>query len=334
MYLTNLLENHIKKFNWFQKKVAGDFLELKKNVKYLNSSINALKRGQVPVHKASSEYDEKFDIAVGTLTHLSTQLIDKQSSLHTELSGVQDRILLHVKEINSKVNVLAGPWECGGTTGWRRVGFFDMRNLSNSCPSEWQTKEYFGKRMCSRTTLSLKTCDATYFPVGDILYSKICGRIMGYQFGGTVAFLSYHEKYARTIDDSYVDGISVTYSHPRKHIWTFAAGGSERNQEWATTCPCDASIDIDVPPFVSSNYFCESGNNNVWADKYEMYGDDILWDGHHCSFSSRCCSFNNPPYFTKTLPLPTSEHIEVRLCGYTVPTYANVLIELLELYVQ
>lgn len=313
-----------------------DIAQMKNEMNQLHSSISALV-GIVQASVRPSEvmqFDEKFDTAIGGLTQLHTHLADQQDSLDTNLHNMQYSVLQHIKEVNSKVNLLTGSWMCGGTPGWRRVVFFNMSNASESCPSGWELKEYSRKRVCSRASLSVKTCDSTLFPVGEVLYSKVCGRIVGYQFGGTVAFLSSHEKYARSIDDAYVDGVSITYSHPRKHIWTFAAGGTELDRGWVTTCPCDANTTINVPWFVGSNYFCESGNNNVWEDNYEIYADDPLWDGKKCSPSSKCCSLNSPPYFTKYLPIPTGEDIEVRLCSYTVPTYANVLIELLEIYVQ
>lgn len=335
-YLTNLLSDHIKKYNWFQKQIMADITKLKEEMSQMHSSITAL-AGVIQTSTRPSQvtdFDERFDIAIGGLRRLQTKLLDQQNSLDDNLHITQYSVLQHIKEVNSKVNLLAGPWTCGGTPGWRRVGFFNMSNASESCPSGWQAKEYSGKRLCSRTSLSIKTCDSTNFSVGEVLYSKVCGKIVGYQFGGTVAFLSSHEKYARSINDAYVDGVSITYSHPRKHIWTFAAGGTELNRGWVTTCPCDANTTIYVPWFVGTNYFCESGNNNVWEDNYEIYADDPLWDGKKCSPSSKCCSLNSPPYFTKYLPSPTSEDIEVRLCGYTVPTYANVLLELMEIYVQ
>ena len=74
----------------------------------------------------------------------------------------------------------------------------------------------------------------------------MCGRIKAYQFGGTDAFSNYHNKISTTIDGAYVDGISVTHSSPRQHIWTFAAGVSEYSSTYSGVCPCDASV-----PYVS-----------------------------------------------------------------------------------
>ena len=63
--------------------------------------------------------------------------------------------------------------------------------------------------------------------------------------------------FVATIDDTYV---SLTRGSSRQHIWTFAAGYSEHLYPVSTsTCPCDATIDITIPPYVGGDYFCESG---------------------------------------------------------------------------
>ena len=62
------------------------------------------------------------------------------------------------------------------------------------------------------------------------------------------------------IDQSYVSGLSITYSNnPRKHIWTFASGFSER-YDIAWNCPCSIYPGNDPPSFVGNNYYCESGS--------------------------------------------------------------------------
>ena len=63
--------------------------------------------------------------------------------------------------------------------------------------------------------------------VGDLPYSRVCGRIRGYQFGSTSAFC---HGLSQDIDGYYVGGISLTHRggvRRRQHIWTFAAGLTE-----------------------------------------------------------------------------------------------------------
>ena len=42
---------------------------------------------------------------------------------------------------------------------------------------------------------------------------------------------------------------------------------------------------------------------------------DPLWDGQGCGPTSSCCTFNSPPWFNVTLPFPTTDNIEVRICN-------------------
>ena len=82
---------------------------------------------------------------------------------------------------------------------------------------------------------------------------------------------------------------------------------------------------------MGEDYFCESGHNSNEGIRYIFYPDDPLWDGDGCIVdpSNTCCSFNNPPYFTKQLPSPTTDDIEARLCS---DLFGNP-IEFIELYV-
>ena len=80
---------------------------------------------------------------------------------------------------------------------------------------------------------------------------------------------------------------------------------------------------------MGEDYFCESGTNSGTANGYHLY--DPLWDGQNCTSTSTCCSFNNPPYFTKRLPNPTTDDLEVRLC--LLDSGDDAPIEFIELYV-
>ncbi len=53
-----------------------------------------------------------------------------------------------------------------------------------------------------------------------------------------------------------------------------------------------------------------------------------------CGGSSTCCSFNNPPWFTKTLSSVTSDDLELRVCRDEVRANEDVGLKSVELYVQ
>ena len=61
---------------------------------------------------------------------------------------------------------------------------------------------------------------------------------------------------------------------------------------------------------------------------------DPLWDGKACGGSSTCCEFNNPPWFCKNVPQPTTDDIELRLCSDSDVRDEDVGLELVEIYVQ
>ena len=224
---------------------------------------------------------------------------------------------------------------CNGTPGWKRIAFINMTDTSYSCPTGLNLTS-FSKRTCGRSHLGYDGCSSTTFDVRGLRYSQVCGRIKGYQFGATGAF----SQFQHSIDAQYVDGVSLTRRRngSREHIWTFAAGLEESNQNSGNIpfrCPCDTTRNDRVPPFVGNDYFCESGLNSAWIyDQYIFYPDDPLWDGQNCTDNSTCCELNNPPWFTKTLNALTTDEIELRICTYRIKQYEDIPLELIELYVQ
>ena len=75
--------------------------------------------------------------------------------------------------------------------------------------------------------------------LNGVKYSRVCGKIIGYQYYTTNAFTLYYRDRSLTVDDNYVDGVSLTHGQrPRKHIWTFAAA-IEENRSGASACPCN-----------------------------------------------------------------------------------------------
>ena len=197
------------------------------------------------------------------------------------------------------------------------------------------------------TGTSLVICTSVILPVSRIQpYNEVCGRIIGYQYGDTEAFGYYSELISNgnppnTIDQYYVDGVTLTYGSPgsRQHIWTFATALAEIHIEYA--CPCSpggTGVYNAIPPtFVGNDYFCESGHPGTWrgaADRV-FYGGDPVWDGAGCAEGNTCCALNSPPYFTKQLPMSTTDDIEMRICGrQTTSSGGTTLIQIIELYVK
>jgi len=78
-------------------------------------------------------------------------------------------------------------------------------------------------RGCGRTSPNSQMCDSVFYPVHGRTYSHVCGKILAYQIGRASAFYNSIGQNQNSVEQSYLDGISVTHSSPgsRKHIWSF-----------------------------------------------------------------------------------------------------------------
>ena len=211
-----------------------------------------------------------------------------------------------------------------------QVANLDMTNSNHQCPLGFRQLTS-PRRSCGSRGHG---CVSTTFPVNGVQYSRVCGRIKGYQYASPDAFAVFHGNRRLTIDDAYVDGLSITHGQsPRKHIWTYAVGLIV-SYTTANSCPCSHSRTFHgtIPPFVGQDYFCESGSQGGWTGR--LYTENPVWDGQGCTGSSTCCSFNNPPWFCKQLPQPTTDDIELRLCLNSSLGDEDIPLEIIEIYVK
>ena len=338
-------------FEEHKNSTAAELAGFTIKMESLDSKVETLDSNVQSSQETHTQQINTLNSKLDTLTATTAQLSTEHQNLQTNISDVectdseeclelyqnlQNNLTHQLENISNKVDTVYAQYWCGGTGGWRRVVYLDMTDSSTTCPSGWQLTGY-SKRTCGRVSPGWLTCDSATFPVSGGEYTRVCGRIKAYQWGATHAFYNYHNGFRTTIDSAYVTGVSVTHGSPQQHIWTFVAGRSEGDPTATWVCPCDASRDIHVPPFVGEDYFCESGVNEAWGDnrhRSTFHSTDTLWDGEDCLPSSTCCSQHNPPYFIKQLPTPTTDDIEARVCLYYVSRNANIAVELVELYVQ
>ena len=215
------------------------------------------------------------------------------------------------------------PCACGGPGQWSRIAFFNMSDPSQQCPSSWNlfTSPVRG---CVSSVMTGSSCDSGIFPSNSKLYSRVCRRINAYQNGWINGLLP-----------SILNGVSLTHGAPgsRQYIWTFIAALYETGSSPDSTCPCTntASWPHETPSFIGDNYFCETGNR---VTSEALYTDDPLWDGSGCGSSSSCCEFNNPPWFCATLPQPTTDDLELRICRDEDSDKEDTIISLAEIHVK
>ena len=121
--------------------------------------------------------------------------------------------------------------------GWMRVADINMTRPNENCPAGFRKVTSNGKTMCGGQNTS---CISTTFSSHGLQYSRVCGKIIGYQFGATDAFAHYDIQ-GGSIDTAFVDGIVLTHGSPRNHIWTFAAGYNQYRTD-ISNCPCNGAF--------------------------------------------------------------------------------------------
>ena len=226
---------------------------------------------------------------------------------------------------------------CGGAGSWRRIAHLDMSDPNQQCPPNWNLITTSSVRACGGAG---QTCVSAIFPSNGMSYSRVCGRIIAYQKGSPDAFgPTVRVKKRPTLDQNYFDGVSLTHgpAGSRQHIWSFVSAVIEFHEDGKveSVCPCTSHLNwpYQIPSFVGNNYFCETGNPGQ-SSTSPIFSDDPLWDGEGCGRTSTCCEFNTPPWFCTTLPQPTTDDLELRICVNGDLIQENVLVSLIDMYVM
>ena len=171
---------------------------------------------------------------------------------------------------------------CGSVTGGlTRVAILNNETRPQLCTGNfWSIAK---NRRCIRSTEE-PGCSHIVFPVMNIAFSHICGTVEAFWFGTPDGFTGSNRSSSTTVNDNYVDGISLTYGNTsnRIHIWTFVADGHECVQN----CP------RAVPQYVGNYSNC-------------------LYYQHQDSCTPRN-SLNST--FIRQFQQPVTESIEVRVC--------------------
>ena len=240
---------------------------------------------------------------------------------------------------------------CGSGGGWTRLAYLNMTDSTGNCPSGFKLYESGGVRACGRAASNVGSCTSVQFPSNGISYSQVCGRVVGYQYGGTDAAypgrFKHGEEYGSYIDPNhndinsyYVDGVSITSGSPRQHVWTLMAGLIDHDDKIYTyhsnyNCPCTTGSpqNSTLQSFIGDDYFCESGNPTAPMAKF--FTSDPLWDKEGCTADEMaCCKAPGLPWFSKIYPNTTTDYLELRVCGEESTDDENVPVSFYELYVK
>jgi len=215
-----------------------------------------------------------------------------------------------------------------GSKGWTRVANVDMSNGSQ-CPGDLVL---ITSPIHTCGGLTTPGCASANFSTHGISYSKVCGRLRGYQVGRPNGFGPYINDQDNV--DLVIDGVLVSHGKEQDHIWAYATGSQRKPTDVSNNyCPCaDYRFNGVVPPFIGNDYYCDSG---VDGNPQEgVFYTTPLWTGTGCTPPNFCCSQTGMPWFCKTLPVPTTDYIEIRNCQNNGIADENTAIELIELYIQ
>ena len=166
------------------------------------------------------------------------------------------------------------------TAGLTRVALLNNKTRPLICTGDFVTVNE--DMQCIRNTED-PGCSHIIFPLMNMSYSHICGIVEATWFGFPDGFTGNTRSSNTTINDNYVDGISLTYGSTsnRNHIWTFIADGYLTARQ---SCP------RNIPDYLGNSYSC-------------LINENLCSSNNSCSHA-----------FFKQFQKPLTEDIEMRLC--------------------
>ena len=317
------------------QQLNDSLLILGYSIENVNNSLLELRTVvNVDVNSMLSNHENSIDDLSNDVQMLNSVITMESARVNNLIGSNADSIETVSDNLQTLTDFLSlRPISACGPGNWRRVAYVNMAISSQQCPSAW--REYTSPvRSCGRPSTSSGSCPSTIFGTYGVTYNRVCGRATGYQYGTTDAYAVNdipNPRQVMSVDDNYVDGVSVARGNSHTHIWTFAAGSSVRSSN-PFACRCDNPSADRSPSFVGNSYFCESSATSD-SSVGTFYTNNRLWDGSGC-VGGTCCTFNSPPWFNVQLPSSTTDDIEVRICGDEDTDNEDTPIRLLEIYVQ
>ena len=320
--IESLLQGLPSEITSLQQKI----IHLSSNIKSIKSNTDMLLRHVNITHSTLTSLDDKLDddsdeYKPSPLLHSCEEIKSKWPSSPSDYYIIADSHG-HARHVYCNMGTL-----CSSRGGWMRVAYLNKTDSNEECPDRFRLYSENGVRACGRPVSNGGSCAGITFPLGNIEYSQVCGKVIGYQVGSTDG------AEGNNINGPYIDGISLTHGRPRKHIWSFIGGMYESHSP--SKCPCGTSGAKNVPSFVGTDYYCESGSSDSYYKNGKFYPNDPLWDGKGCgSVEKPCCNRLKQPWFQKHLGYSTTDSIEMRQCGDEGTDNEDTAFNLVELYVK
>ncbi len=143
--------------------------------------------------------------------------------------------------------------------------------------------------------------------------------MIGYQDGAPDAFRTL------SIDGVYVGGVSLTHGqsplntsgHLLMHLMRLGLVAPAQD----LTSP---TLELYLYSSVKTTSVIQE------ADTHMVLSSTLMIQSGMRGYQYTCCEFNNPPWFCKQLPQPTTDDIELRLCGNEDTNDEDTLLKLLK----
>ena len=196
----------------------------------------------------------------------------------------------------------------GGTSkGWMRVAELDV----NNCPPGMRTETVNTSTTC-KVSEDKAGCTEIYYPVYNISYTQVSGRIRAYQidtldgFGTFTPSLRTENISTNTLDSNYLDGVSISTN--TYHIWSFAGG-----------CNCN---NPQKPKFIGDHYIC----NGSYYRNFMKPHEELIWENQQCN--------ENSDWFFRTSLPSNATDIRVRICRDQGRDDEDIALTELEIYIR
>ena len=258
--------------------------------------------------------------------NMSVNTVENANRVYSYLSIFQNSISYSCSEIGAKLNFSNSSgyyvvWSAGvlrsvycdltrtfgGTSkGWMRVAELDV----NNCPPGMRTETVNTSTTC-KVSEDGAGCTEIYFPVYNISYTQVTGRIRAYQIntsdGFTILNSMLRPANNMNLRSNYLDGVSIT-SNDFHHIWSFAAG-------------CTCMQNTEIPMGIGSHYICDG----LIGTKVTKPHEELVWENQQCG--------GNSSWFFRNLTSSTAD-ILLRICRDQDRADEDLAITNLELYVM
>ena len=196
-------------------------------------------------------------------------------------------------------------------SSWRQIVYIDMTDSDSKaqCPkglTKVKNDKLLGcfKKDCTPLKLNI---------TGN--YTRVCGRVSGYQQGDTKGFIDLEPS---DFSIPYAHGVLITSNNFSEHLWSYLAATSEEH------CPC-AFEENPEPTAFDSTYHCVF-NSTKSGQRYP------LWDRCDTAYNA-CCTKSKKKmhgWFHNSIN-QTIDSIEVRWCA---PKDGAIVTDILQIWVQ